>query len=158
MAGGEEQQRAKLAYEASLRSLDQQQKVLEEVRSRTGILLAAASLSASFLGARAFEQDGVSVVSVLALAALVTTLVTGILILVPRQEFIFSLAGTVLYNDLRDVEDAAEQHRYVAYWLDEYWERNESPIQRLNLRFQVASGALVAQILLWSLAISGTLG
>ena len=50
----------------------------------------------------------------------------------------FSLSGTVLY--------------------DEYWERNQSPIQQLNLRFQVASGALVAQILFWSLAISGTLG
>jgi hypothetical protein len=56
----------------------------------------------------------------------------------PREEFVFSLSGTVLY--------------------DEYWERNQSPIQQLNLRFQVASGALVAQILFWSLAISGTLG
>jgi hypothetical protein len=83
--------------------------------------------------------------------------VTGIVILVPRQEFVFSLSGTVLYDDLRGVDDLAEQHRYVAYWLDEFWERNQSPIQRLNRRFQVASGALVAQILFWSLTISGTI-
>ena len=98
MAGGVEQQRAALAYEASLRSIDQQQKLLEEIRSRTGILLAAASLSASFLGARAFELQGVGPLSLLALGALVTTLVTGIVILVPRQEFVFSLSGTVLYD------------------------------------------------------------
>ena len=158
MAGGVEQQRAALAYEASLRSIDQQQKVLEEIRSRTGILLAAASLSASFLGARAFELQGVGLLSLLALGALVTTLVTGIVILVPRQEFVFSLSGSVLYDDLLGVDDLAEQHRYVAYWLDEYWERNQSPIQRLNRRFQIASSALIGQILFWSLAISGTLG
>ena len=71
MPGYVEQQRAALAYEASLRSIDQQQKVLEEIRSRTGILLAAASLSASFLGARAFELQGVGLLSLLALGALV---------------------------------------------------------------------------------------
>jgi hypothetical protein len=146
-----------LACDASLRALDQQQRVLEEIRSRTGILLAAASLSASFLGARAFDQDGMRTLSFLALAALVVTLVVGTLVLAPREAFVFSLSGTVLYTDLADVDDDAEQHRYVAYWLDEFWERNESPIQKLNRRFQIAAGSLVVQIVLWSLAISDTL-
>jgi len=97
------------------------------------------------------------VLSFLALAALAITLVVGILVLVPRQEFVFSLSGTVLYQDLAEVHAEAEQHRYVAYWLDQFWERNETPIQRLNRRFQLAAGALVVQILLWSLAISDTL-
>ena len=131
--------------------------MLEELRSRTGILLAAASLSASFLGARALEENGLALLTVLALAALVTTLVVGTLVLVPREEFVFSLSGTVLYDDLADVDDQAEQHRYTAYWLDEFWERNEPPVKRLNFRFQIAAGALVAQILFWTLAISGTL-
>jgi hypothetical protein len=41
---------AELAYDASLRRLDKQEQLLEELRARTGLLLAAASLAASFLG------------------------------------------------------------------------------------------------------------
>jgi hypothetical protein len=44
-----------LSYALSLRSLDQQEKALEELRNRTGTLLAATSLVASFLGARAID-------------------------------------------------------------------------------------------------------
>jgi hypothetical protein len=40
----------KLAYEAALRGLDKQENLLEELRTRTGVLLAASSLAASFLG------------------------------------------------------------------------------------------------------------
>jgi hypothetical protein len=42
----------KLAYEAALRGLDKQEGLLEELRTRTGVLLAASSLAASFLGQR----------------------------------------------------------------------------------------------------------
>jgi len=46
----------KLAYEAALRSLDKQEGLLEELRARTGVLLAASSLAASFLGQQAFKS------------------------------------------------------------------------------------------------------
>jgi hypothetical protein len=38
----------KLAYEAALRGLDKQEGLLEQLRTRTGVLLAASSLAASF--------------------------------------------------------------------------------------------------------------
>ena len=41
----------RLAYETALRGLDKQEELLRELRSRTGVLLAAASLAASFLKA-----------------------------------------------------------------------------------------------------------
>ena len=40
----------RLAYEAAQRALDKQERLIDELRSRTGLLLAAASLAASFLG------------------------------------------------------------------------------------------------------------
>jgi hypothetical protein len=43
----------KLAYEAALRGLDKQEGLIEELRTRTGVLLAASSLAASFLGQQA---------------------------------------------------------------------------------------------------------
>jgi hypothetical protein len=48
---------SRLAYEASLRSLDKQEELLGELRSRTGLLLAASSLAASFLGRPALEGE-----------------------------------------------------------------------------------------------------
>jgi hypothetical protein len=58
-----EHQRARLAYEASLRALEHQQRILEGIRSRTGIVLGAASLTASFLGTRALN-DGIMFASI----------------------------------------------------------------------------------------------
>lgn len=152
-----EEQRARLAYDASPHALEQQQRVLEEIRSRTGILLAAASLSASFLGARVFSDHGSVALSVLALIALVVTLVLGTLVLAPRAQVIFSVSGTVLYEQLLDVDDCTDQHRYLASWLDKIWEANEPVVRGLTRRFEVAAGALVLQILFWALAIGDTL-
>ena len=45
-----------LAYQLALRALNQQESVLEELRSRTGTLLTATALVTSFLGARALDQ------------------------------------------------------------------------------------------------------
>lgn len=47
---------ARMAYDASLRSLDKQDELLSELRSRTGLLLAASSLAASFLGEPALDH------------------------------------------------------------------------------------------------------
>jgi hypothetical protein len=50
---------ARLAYESALRALDKQEQLLAELRARTGLLLAASSLAASFLGRPALENDAV---------------------------------------------------------------------------------------------------
>jgi hypothetical protein len=42
----------KLAYEAALRGLDKQENLLEELRTRTGVLLAASSLPLPSLDSR----------------------------------------------------------------------------------------------------------
>jgi hypothetical protein len=62
-----------------------------------------------------------------------------------------------LYADLHDVDDPAEQHRYLAHWLDGFWEANEAPLSRLTRRFEIAAGALVVQIVSWVLALTATL-
>jgi hypothetical protein len=114
-------------------------------------------VSASFLGARAFDGHASIVLSILALASFVVTLLLGILILTPRAELVFSTAGRALYRDLRDVDDPAEQHRHLAYWLDAFWDANRSPLRRLTRQFEVAAVALVVQILCWVLAVTATL-
>lgn len=45
-----------IAYDNAIRALYKQEKLLEELRARTGVLLAAASLAVSLLGGRAFDD------------------------------------------------------------------------------------------------------
>lgn len=52
----DERDLAELAYTLSLRTLGQQEASLNELRDRTGTLLAAAALVASFLGATAIAR------------------------------------------------------------------------------------------------------
>jgi hypothetical protein len=59
----------KLAYEAALRGLDKQEGLLEELRTRTGVLLAASSLAASFLGQQAFQNPSPRGLAITALVA-----------------------------------------------------------------------------------------
>jgi hypothetical protein len=47
---------AELSYEAAVRALDLQERAIEQLRARTGTLLAASSLTASFLGAQAIQH------------------------------------------------------------------------------------------------------
>jgi hypothetical protein len=84
---------ARLAYDASLRSLDKQEELLSELRSRTGLLLAASSVAASFLGERALD-DGHAVLALTALAAFVVSLGASIYVLLPKQS-LTSLTATL---------------------------------------------------------------
>jgi hypothetical protein len=62
---------AQLSYDAALRALDGQERGLEELRARTGTLLAAASLVASFLGAQTIQRtNALETIEALALIAL----------------------------------------------------------------------------------------
>jgi hypothetical protein len=64
----------KLAYEAALRGLDKQEGLLEELRTRTGVLLAASSLAASFLGQQAFQNPNPRGLAITALVAFVASI------------------------------------------------------------------------------------
>jgi hypothetical protein len=141
-----------LAYELALRALDQQEAALVELRSRTGILLAASALTASFLGAPALS-GGLDLPVALALAAFVGVVLMSSTVLLPKDDLIFALAGAHVHEALHglDVEDA---HRLVAQWLERLRARNQPTIAGLRARFAWACGALIAQTLLLALALA----
>jgi len=107
----------RLAYESSLRALDKQgEALLDEVRGRTSILLAASALAASFLGDSAF-RDPQPALAALALSAFVVTIGASVFILVPRtNQFVFSLSGPNVYVGLFAFkDDVPEVYRRLAY-------------------------------------------
>lgn len=149
----------RLAYEAAQRALDKQERLLEELRSRTGLLLAAASVAASFLGREAFARDPKRGLALLAVLAFLLAVAASVYILLPkRNKFIFALVGAGLYEGLYAVrEDLAEVYRRLAYDLDRFWDDNDAEMQRLFRSFRVAAAALSAEILVLIAMVSDNL-
>ncbi len=145
----------KLAYEAALRSLDKQEAYVEELRARTGVLLAASSLAASFLGQQAFQNPSPRGLAIVALLAFVVSIGTDVFILLPKQGLIFAQKGEDLYERLFAArEDMSEVYRSLTYQLDRFWKSNDAKIEWLIRAFAVAAAALVIEIL----ALAGLLG
>jgi hypothetical protein len=139
---------ARIAYEASLRSLDKQQEMLTELRSRTGLLLAASSLAASFLGEPALDE-GSRPVAVAALAAFAVSVLSSLFVLFPRRDLVFSLAGPGLYERLFEfASDTGEVQRRLAYDLDRFWETNDRTVKWLVRGFGLAIVALGVEVVL----------
>jgi len=138
----------RLAYEAALRGLDKQEGLIEELRTRTGVLLAASSLAASFLGQQAFQSPSPRGLAITALVAFVVSIATCVFILLPKKNLIFAEAGAGLYEGLYAVrDDMPEVYRRLAYDLDRFWESNDGKIRRLTRAYTVAATALVVEVL-----------
>jgi len=111
------------AHRIAAQALGQQEQALTELRTRTGTLLTAASLIASFLGGQALARQGLSLWIVLALAAPET------------------------YDALYVIrEDPGEVDRRLAYWLQAFREGNHPTVARLTKAFELAGFALLVEI------------
>jgi hypothetical protein len=150
---------ARLAYEAAQRALDNQERLIEQLRSRTGLLLAAASVAASFLGREAFAGDPKDGLAIVALAAFLVAVAASVYVLLPKTgTFVFGMIGSGLYEGLYDVkDDLAEVYRRLAYDLDCFWEDNDVGLQSLSAAFRLAAVALSAEILVLTAMVSDTL-
>jgi hypothetical protein len=150
---------AELSYDAAVRALDLQERAIEQLRSRTGTLLAASSLTASFLGAQTIQHaDGIGALSALALVALACSIGLCVYVLLPKSGFVFSLNAARLYEQLFVVaEDEEEVYRRLVYWLESYWQSNQDKIDDLGRYYLGAAIALMLQLALWSWALADRL-
>jgi hypothetical protein len=118
-------------------------------------VLAAAPISGSFLGAQALTRHGLHVLAVLALIALVGSVLLSLLVLLPREKMIFAIDAPTLYTELYPhADDPRELHRRLAYWLQSFQRGNETKINILVRRFEMAVLALAVEITLWALQLA----
>jgi hypothetical protein len=137
-----------LAHEASLRALDKQERLLEDLRARTGIQLAASSIAASFLGDAAFGDPGSIALAVVALAAFVVSTSASVYVLLPKRDLTFSMSGPALYEGFYERGiGAVDAQRRLAYGLHRFWERNNHKVTTLLRVYWVAAIALMLEIL-----------
>ena len=147
-----------MAYEAALRSLDRQEALVDELRARTGLLLAVASLAAT-LGGRASLSSTPRFELIVIAVAFVMSIGACLFILVPkRNRFYFSLSGPAVYEELFEFrDDIAEVWRRLSYDLDRFWQRNDDVMQPLFRAYWIAAGALVLEIVTLLAAVGANL-
>jgi hypothetical protein len=144
-----------LAYDLALRTLGQQERVLEELRARTGVLLTATAIVASFLGGRALETNGGAWLTLTGTAAAIGSILVAVYVLLPKAGFTFALHGAAVYEYFRAERTPLQDvHRTLAYWMKAAWDDNQTSIDRLIVFFRVACGLLVLAIGLWSLELA----
>jgi hypothetical protein len=146
-----------LAYAESVRALEQQARSVDEVRSRTGVLLAAASIVASFLGAEALAGSDLDALAGLGLVAFLAVIGLAIWILWPGGGWVFVMSATVLLEDWVDMQrpgGVAAMQRHLAESMEGHWGANQLRLKRLVVRFQVAAAALGVEVVLWTLQLA----
>ena len=79
-----------LTYDLSLRTLSQQEALLNEVRARTGILLAATAIAVSLLGGRALDDGERTALNLSGVGLGVLSFLLSVYVLAPKGQFSFS--------------------------------------------------------------------
>jgi hypothetical protein len=148
-----------LSYEEGIRALDLQERALEQLRARTGTLLAASSLTASFLGAQAIAHAGrLGALGVSALVSLAASIGLCVYVLIPKR-FTFSLGAPDMYEQLFAVRtDEEEVRRRLVYWLQVHWKDNQAGIDKLGRYYLGGAIALSLQLICWSSALATNIG
>jgi hypothetical protein len=134
-------------YDIAIRALRQQEEAITELRSRTGTLLTASSLIASFLGAQVIARGGLTIWVALALSSFGVSVVLCVYSLLPKDGLVFALDAPDTYAALADIRGEERECQYrLACWLHEIREQNAAAVGRVTRMFEVAAFALLTEI------------
>ncbi|HVF04009.1 MAG TPA: hypothetical protein VNA20_04135 [Frankiaceae bacterium] len=145
--------RLRLVYEESLRALQDQREALNNLRSRAGQLLTAASIIETFLVGIVLrgERAAPGVATWVGVAAFVSAALVCVWIVLPARGWAFGNSATILLTGYVDAAPPAtldEMHRNLAVYMEGRWDRNQDEL--LNKRMfglQVAAAFVVVCIL-----------
>jgi hypothetical protein len=143
-----------ITYDAGRHALADQEALVAGIRQRTGTLLAAHALVASFLGATTIKAVGLDGWGWVALAALVAGLAIAAILLAP-WEFKFAVGAEHLYDALF-AQAAAEAAGDTLGWLaaagygyQALREENAPKVRRMSRMSGLLAILMVTQTLCW---------
>ena len=145
-----------LAYRESERLIDTQLRSIDELRGRTGLLLAALAVTASFLGAAALDREGdLEGWAIAALVVFAVGVVACLFVLWPKRDaYKFVISPKVLLEDWADTDRPDQSvERFVAEYRETHYEENKPNLDRLFVAFRVAAIAVGVEVALWSLEL-----
>ncbi|MHB8690039.1 MAG: hypothetical protein ACYDHH_02220 [Solirubrobacteraceae bacterium] len=148
-----------ITYEAGRAALADQESLVAGIRQRTGTLLAAHALVASFLGATTVHADGLHGFGWVAVAALLLGLLDAAILLSPWR-LKFAIDAQDLYEDLYD-QAAAEAENDTLGWLaiagysyQAIRNENAQKVQRMSWLSGALGVLMVAQTFAWLAALA----
>lgn len=147
-----------VAYDQAVRALSEQQAVIDSFRTRAGMVLSAAAITTSFLGAQALEGGDSQWTAWLALTAFVGVAIMSLAMLWPRRwEFTASPRDLIqTYIESGEPAPIEELHRDLSLHMHNSYVENRKGLEQLAAFFQVAIGLLATEVVLWIVAIAST--
>jgi hypothetical protein len=146
---------ARLIYDESVRGLDVQSKALDELRSRTGVLIGASTVASAFLGATALSRHNVTYgTNLAALIVFGGSIVFCLLVLMPSTKWSFVYHAKTL-DDTYFVArvDPTQAVRSMALGHAEHRDANKRKLKWRYRWFRLGCLTLVADIVLWTVSI-----
>ncbi len=143
------------SYELTAQALREQERALTALRTRAGTVLAAASVSGSFLGTKV-SHGSLDVWAVLALVAFALCVSAAIYVLLPH-ELVFAFRGQTLLaaSDHEGIDDVTEAYRAAGIWIEPMLMSNRDKIADLSDWFTLSCGLLMAEVILWTVSLAG---
>lgn len=144
-----------VVYAEAQRGLALQPVLLNELRARTGILLAVTTATTSFLGAVAIDHGGLHAWGVLALAAFLVTAGCCLVVLSPHRKWtFFQGARDALTNYDTPHDDGAawtveEVQRDLAKHMEDDADSARETMKRMQQWLTGAGVGLVAEVACW---------
>jgi hypothetical protein len=128
--------------------------VLVALRTRAGTVLAAASISGSFLGTKV-SHGSLDAWAILAFVAFVLCVGVAIYVLLPHA-LVFSFRGQDLLaaSDHEGIGGVTEAYRTAGIWIEPILESNRDKIADLSDWFAVSFGLLAVEVILWTISLA----
>ena len=148
----------RVAYDEAVRALSEQQAVIDSLRTRAGILLSAAAITTSFLGAQALDGGDSGLAVWLAMTSFVSVALASLAILWPHEWEFTTNPQDVIQTYIEGDKPAPieELHRDLSLHMRESFIRNLKGQEQLAILFQIASGLLTIEVVFWVIAIAST--
>ena len=149
--------RYRLAYDEAIRAIAHQEKALDELRSRAGLLLAALSVVTSFLGGAAVTAHGFGPMAAVAVGLFVGAGGALVSLLWPQPDWMFRFAPESIIGDYVEAAEPAsldDMHRELALHLGDNCVTNEARMEKLWRLYQLACVLLVGEVGAWIVALA----
>lgn len=140
-------------YDQSFRTLDEQARVLDALRTHAGALVAGASVATAFLGGlagttQAGRRDALTWI---AIALFVAAVLLSLLAMTPRVSWVSSHHPHRLLAAYLEPEavSLATYHRTIAYYNGAHFDANARQLRWLFRAVAVASVCLALELVVW---------
>lgn len=147
-----------LAYREAVRGLEEQERAVVELRTRSGALIAAAAITMSFFGGQVLVRQDIGAAGWVAISYFVFLGFAVLATLWPRRDWEFSLApddfiATYLEPEVGEPLELHLIERDLALHMSRSAELNRRQLRTLMTVFRVGALLLVAEVLAWVIAL-----